>query len=100
VSTVDRKSDALSIIVPDPADPADAVGPPAVDSWALGRARLVAFKAERLLSSAQRELGSFGEGTLSTDLAPDLLRASEHVGAALAVLAEFQARLTGHAPDA
>lgn len=64
-----------------------------LDSWTVGRARLVAFKADRLLSAAQRELGGFGEATLSADLAPDLLEASERVGEAIAVLARLQARL-------
>jgi hypothetical protein len=71
----------------------EAAGATAVDTWALGRARLVAFKADRLLSAAQRELGSFGADTLSADLAPDLLEASEHVGQALAVLERLQESL-------
>ncbi len=71
----------------------EAAGATTVDTWALGRARLVAFKADRLLSAAQRELGSFGADTLSADLAPDLLEASEHVGQALGVLERLQDRL-------
>ncbi len=71
----------------------EAAGATPVDAWALGRARLVAFKADRLLSAAQRELGAFGADTLSADLAPDLLEASEHVGQALAVLERLQERL-------
>jgi hypothetical protein len=66
---------------------------PILDSWTAGRARLVAFKADRLLTEAQRELGGFGEATLSADLAPDLLEASERVGEALAVLERLQHRL-------
>jgi hypothetical protein len=97
VSTVDRISEALSIVIP---EPAERSGTPAVDSWALGRARLVGFKTERLLSAAQRELGSFGEGALSSDLATDLLRASEHVGEALKVLAELRDRIDGTTPEA
>lgn len=72
-------------------DPAPTTPP--VDVWALGQARLVAFKADRLLSAAQRELGSFGADTLSADLAPDLVEASEHVGAAIAVLERLRDRL-------
>ncbi len=96
MSTVERISDALTIVVP---DPATAGGGPAADSWALGRARLVAFKAERLLHAAQRELGAFGDDELSSDLAPDLLCASEHVGEALRVLAGLRDRLEGAGPD-
>ena len=68
-------------------------GTPRLDTWTVGRARLVAFKADRLLSAAQRELGGFGESTLSADLAPDLLEASERVGEAIAVLQRLQERL-------
>ena len=64
-----------------------------LDSWTAGRARLVAFKADRLLTEAQRELGGFGESALSADLAPDLLEVSERVGEAVAVLERFQQRL-------
>ena len=71
----------------------EAAGAPPVDAWALGRARLVAFKADRLLSAAKRELGAFDADTLSADLAPDLLEASEHVGEALTVLGRLQDRL-------
>jgi hypothetical protein len=86
------RTDLRIIQVPDPA-PDGAAGATPVDAWALGRARLVAFKADRLLSAAQRELGAFGVDTLSADLAPDLLEASEHVGQALAVLERLQDRL-------
>jgi hypothetical protein len=65
----------------------------AFDAWTLGRARLVAFKAERLLTEAQRELGAFGEPTMSTLAGPELLRASEHVTEALAVIAGLQEQL-------
>ena len=71
----------------------EAGGAPPVDAWALGRARLVAFKADRLLSAAKRELGAFDADTLSADLAPDLVEASEHVGQALTVLQRLQDRL-------
>ncbi len=73
---------------------------PQLDSWTAGRARLVAFKADRLLTEAQRELGAFGEATLSADLAPDLLEVSERVGEALAVLERFQQRLRAREPHA
>jgi hypothetical protein len=96
VSTVDRISDSLSIVTPGSSEPQARAD---VDSWSLGRARLVAFKAARLLSAAKRELGAFGEGTLSADFAPDFLRASEHVGEALAVLEELQDRLQGREQD-
>ena len=66
-----------------------------LDSWTRGHARLVVFKAERLLTEAQRELGAFGADTLSADLAPELLRASEHVGEAIAVIERLSAELQG-----
>jgi hypothetical protein len=65
----------------------------AYDAWTLGRTRLVAFKAERLLTEAKRELGAFGETTLGTEAIPELLRASEHVSEALGVLEALQAEL-------
>ena len=71
----------------------ESTGAAPVDAWALGRARLVAFKADRLLSAAKRELGAFDAETLSADLAPDLVEASEHVGQALTVLQRLQERL-------
>jgi hypothetical protein len=67
--------------------------PQAYDAWTLGRTRLVAFKAERLLTEAKRELGAFGEPTLGTEAVPELLRASEHVSEALGVLETLQAKL-------
>jgi hypothetical protein len=63
------------------------------DAWTLGRTRLVAFKAERLLTEAKRELGAFGEPTLGTRAVPELLRASEHVSEALEVLGRLQEQL-------
>jgi hypothetical protein len=68
------------------------------DAWTLGRTRLVAFKAERLLTEAKRELGSFGEPSLGTRAVPELLRASEHVTEALAVLERLQEQLRSAQP--
>lgn len=85
------RTDLRIIDVDDPGE--EVAAAPPVDAWALGRARLVAFKADRLLSAAKRELGAFDDDTLSADLAPDLLEASEHVGEALAVLERLQDRL-------
>lgn len=65
----------------------------AYDAWTLGRTRLIAFKAARLLSDAKRELGAFAEPTLATDAGPKLLEASEHVTEALAVLEALQEEL-------
>lgn len=68
-------------------------GPRAYDAWTLGRARLVAFKAQRLLTEAQRELGAFSEPTMATAAGPELLRASEHVTSAVQVLEGLQRQL-------
>jgi hypothetical protein len=77
----------------------DVRAPTPFDAWTLGRARLVAFKAERLLTEAKRELGAFGEPTMGTSAGPELLRASEHVTEALRVLEGLQQQLRGAVTD-
>jgi hypothetical protein len=93
--------DPLNVKAPSVGSPTEdgtSTAAPTYDTWSLGRTRLVAFKAERMLTEAQRELGAFGAGTLATPAAPELLRASEHVSEALAVLEELQATLRSVAP--